>query len=226
MKTGYTHISIVLDRSGSMESVKADTIGGFNAFLQEQKTAPGEATLTLAQFDNEYDLLENFAPIEIVKPLTDTTYVPRGSTALLDAIGRTIVDIGARLASLPEDARPSHVLFVILTDGEENASHEFTRPKIFEMISHQRDAYAWEFVFIGANQDAISAGASMGISAGNSIAYAPSPAGQADIMRKMSANAKIRRVQVAEGVAMPAAAAPYFSDEDRETRPDMPKGSA
>jgi hypothetical protein len=229
MKQGYTHISIVLDRSGSMGSVKADTIGGFNAFLVQQKSAPGEATLTLAQFDNEYDLLADFAPIGSVQPLTDQTYVPRGSTALLDAIGRTINQTGKRLAALLDAERPAHVIVVIMTDGEENSSNAFSRSQIFSMISHQREAYAWEFVFIGANQDAIGTGASLGIAGGNSIAYAATSAGQSDIVGKMSANVLRRReksMQAPAAAPYPSVAdEPFFTEEDRTTRPDMPADS-
>jgi hypothetical protein len=227
MKTGYTHISIVLDRSGSMETVKSDTIGGFNSFLREQRAVASEATLTLAQFDDHYDVLADFAPLNNVQPLNDRTFVPRGSTALLDAIGKTILDTGKHLAAMPDADRPSHILFVVMTDGMENASKEFTRSRIFEMISHQREKYAWEFVFIGANQDAIATGESMGIAAGNSIAFAATSAGTQDIMGKLSSNVNARRMRAAApALAGTVAEEPFFSAEDRATRPDLPKGKA
>jgi Mg-chelatase subunit ChlD len=228
MKPDYTHIILVLDRSGSMETVRADTIGGFNAFLQEQKAVPGQATLTLVQFDNEYDVLHDFTPLAAVQPLTTRTYVPRGSTALLDAMGRTINETGARLAGMPEAERPARVLFVVMTDGLENASHHFTRADVFDKITHQRTHYAWEFVFIGANQDAIATGAGMGIAASHSIAYAHTSAGTADIMEKFSKNTSRRRVATAAAAAsapMPAEPDEFFTQEDRDTRPDLPKGS-
>lgn len=177
MRTDLTDISIVLDRSGSMESARTDTIGGFNAFLKTQKEAPGEALLTLAQFDDQYEIVHNGKAIKDVPNLTAETFVPRGMTALLDAIGRTINTTGARLSTLPEDQRPGKVIFVILTDGQENKSTEFTRAKISEMIKHQTEAYKWDFVFLGANQDAIQAGASIGVMAGNSMTYAANAKG-------------------------------------------------
>lgn len=177
MKQDLTDISIVLDRSGSMESIRNDTIGGFNTFLKTQQEAPGEANLTLVQFDDRYEVVHNGIRVQDVPELTALTFVPRGYTALLDAIGRTITDTGTRLSALSEDQRPSKVIFVILTDGEENASKEFTRDKINEMIKHQTEAYNWDFVFLGANQDAIQVGTSIGIMAANSLSYAANKAG-------------------------------------------------
>jgi uncharacterized protein YegL len=163
MKENYTHISFVLDRSGSMQSMLNDAIGGFNAFLAEQQAFPGEATFTLAQFDNIYELIYPFANLQDVKPLTKETFVPRGSTALLDAIGKCIIETGKHLAATPEPARPEKVLFVILTDGEENSSREFDLHKINELITHQQDVYQWQFIFLAANQDAIASASRLGI---------------------------------------------------------------
>ena len=188
MKDNYTDINIVLDRSGSMESVKADTIGGFNTFLKEQQDAPGEASFTLVQFDNVYEIVHRGVTIKQVEPLTDKTFVPRGSTALLDAIGRMIKEAGKRLGDMPEDQRPAKVIFVIVTDGQENASNEFTTSQISDMIQHQRDAYKWEFVFLGANQDAISSAASIGVSAANALSYAANASGVRGAIRSLSSN--------------------------------------
>ena len=189
MKAGYTHITVILDRTGSMESVKTDTIGGFNHFLKDQKAAPGEATLTLVQFDSQdpYEVLADFAPIAEAKELTDATYVPRADTPLLDAIGRGINDIGAKLAAKAEDQRPEKVLFVILTDGYENASREFTREKVMEMIKRQSETFKWQFVYLGANQDAIAVGASMGIPAQASMSYAHNKVGTEAAFASLSA---------------------------------------
>jgi len=186
MKDNLTDISFVLDRSGSMESVKMDTIGGFNDFLRAQQAAPGEANLTLAQFDNEYEIIHNGVHIQDVPKLTEKTFVPRGMTALFDAIGRTINATGARLAAQPEDERPAQVVFVILTDGEENHSTEFTSDKIKSMIQHQTETYNWDFVFLGANQDAVCTGVAMGIQAGNSMDFMPTEAGTADVFASIS----------------------------------------
>ena len=187
MNDDLTDITIVLDRSGSMSAVRADTIGGFNTFLAEQKAEPEAANLSLYQFDNLYETVHSVRPLRDVPELTLQTFVPRGSTALLDAIGRTINETGARLAALPEADRPGKVLLVIMTDGEENSSHEFTRPQIFDMITHQRDNYQWQVAFIGANQDAIAVGGSLGIPASNSLNFAHTGAGTQSAIRAMSA---------------------------------------
>ncbi len=171
MKDNLTSINVVLDRSGSMASLTQDTIGGFNTFLKEQKTVPGEALFTLAQFDHEYELVHDCVPIADVPELNTTSYVPRGSTALLDALGRTILATGIKLAAMKEEDRPSKVIFVVLTDGQENHSKEHTHAKIMEMIKHQTDAYKWQFVYLGANQDAIQAGSTMGFTYGTNSSY-------------------------------------------------------
>lgn len=203
MKSNHTHIAIVLDRSGSMEACAADTRGGFDTFIAEQKKAPGTASLTLAQFDNLYEVVHDFADIQSIPPLV---FVPRGNTALLDAIGRTITATGARLADLAEDARPEHVIFVIITDGEENASREFTRDQIMKMIAHQRDAYKWEFVFLGANQDAIQAGSAMGFNAANSMTY------DAQNAKQMYHTMSVNTASVRSGSSTTMG----FSDQDRK----------
>jgi uncharacterized protein YegL len=121
MKENLTELVFILDRSGSMGTMAKEAIGGFNAFLEEQKKLPGEAKLTLALFDHQYSLVCNGKDIKDVEPLDDKTYVPRGTTALLDAIGRTIDDVGSRLSATTEAERPSKILVAILTDGQENA---------------------------------------------------------------------------------------------------------
>ena len=177
MKENYTHIAVVLDRSGSMNNVKDDTIGGFNQFLEDQKKEEGEATLTLAQFDNQYELLEEFTDIGEVALLDDKTFVPRGRTALRDAIGRTITTVGADLAKMDEADRPSKVVVVVLTDGHENASREFSGDDIKALVEQQQNDYKWEFVFIGANQDAVLVGGSLGFDRGKSVTYASTSVG-------------------------------------------------
>ena len=137
-----TDITIVLDRSGSMASVRADTIGGFNEFLRKQREANiGECRVSLVQFDDQYETVYADRPVAVAADLTSETFVPRGSTALNDAIGKTIAATGARYAALPELMRPGKVLFVIVTDGGENASKEYTGAKVQEMIVQQRDKY-------------------------------------------------------------------------------------
>jgi uncharacterized protein YegL len=166
-----TEIVCVLDRSGSMEIIVDDAIGGFNAFLKTQKESPGQAVMSVVLFDNEYELLYSGKPLFDIPPFTKQTFVPRGSTALYDALGKTINEVGARLASLPEAERPNKVLFVILTDGQENASQHFSSKQINEMITHQRNVYSWEFLFLAANQDAFTVSEHLGISRGNALNF-------------------------------------------------------
>lgn len=215
MKADYTHITLVLDRSGSMESMRGDAIGGFNTFLKDQQAASGIATLTLVQFDDRYEKPYEFAPLGAVEVLTEKTFVPRGSTALLDAVGQAIEETGTRLASLPEPERPAKVLFVTLTDGMENASHRFTRQQIFEKITHQRDVYGWDFVFLAANQDAIATGATMGFTAESSATYAATGKGQRSAMQAVSqATAKYRQASP-EAPAFLRRKQSFFDAEDR-----------
>lgn len=182
MNANLTEIACILDRSGSMESIREDAIGGFNAFLDTQRKQPGDARLTLVLFDNEYLVPEAGTPLAQVKPLDSTSYVPRGSTALYDAIGRTINELGARLASTPEGDRPAKVIMAILTDGAENASTEFTGQMISDMISRQSAAYAWEFVFLAANQDAVTAAKAIGIQKQDAFHFMADKAGMAMAM--------------------------------------------
>jgi uncharacterized protein YegL len=184
VKKGYTHISVVLDRSGSMASCLKDTIGGFNQFLKTQKELEGEATMTLVQFDDQYEMLMDMVPITNASELNDKTYVPRGWTALLDAIGRTINSVEFKIAE--KDEKPEKVIFVIITDGEENKSREFNREQIMKMIDAHRSENKWEFVFIGANQDAIKAGGDIGVRAASSLNYVATSAGTTDMYASLT----------------------------------------
>lgn len=177
VNTNKSLIVIVLDRSGSMNNIRDDTVGGINSFLTEQKKLPGECSLTFVQFDTQYEIIHRNVSLAQVPMLTRDTFVPRGSTALLDAMGRTINTVGAELAALPENQRPGKVFFVTMTDGQENASLEFSRNKVLEMIKHQQEVYSWEFIFLGANQDAIQVGSQYGISPGSSLSCNASSAG-------------------------------------------------
>jgi uncharacterized protein YegL len=173
-----TEIAFILDRSGSMESMTHAAISGFNEFLAAQQATVDDhgkqipATFSLILFDHEYLPVHNRQDIQTARPLTVETYVPRGSTALLDAIGRTIDFIGGELANTPEAVRPSKVIIAILTDGEENASQRYSMGEINHRITHQTKKYQWEFLFLGANQDAIATAARMGIQARHSATWA------------------------------------------------------
>jgi len=159
-----TDISILLDRSGSMATIAGDTIGGFNTWLKSQKAEPGSATLSLAQFDSEgFDYTCRNTDIQMVADLSYATFSPRGSTPLLDSMARLINETGARLREMSPSARPDKVIMVIITDGEENASREKTYQQVCDMVNHQRDKYGWEFIYLGANQDAIKVGQSIGV---------------------------------------------------------------
>jgi uncharacterized protein YegL len=171
MKQNLTEIVAILDRSGSMESLTNDTIGGYNNFIKEQKAVPGEAILTTVLFDDQYELLHDRIDIKKVKKITDKEYSARGSTALLDAMGKTINAIGLKIHNTPEENRPSKVIVFIITDGEENASVEFTNDKIKEMVELQKNTYNWEFLFMGANIDSFSVAETMGINHDRAFNY-------------------------------------------------------
>ena len=206
MRTDLTDITMVVDRSGSMESIQSDAEGGVNSFIDQQKQEPGEALLTLVQFDTDYEFVHTGRPIKQVTPFN---LVPRGATALLDAIGRAISETGARLAAIEETQRPGLVAFVIVTDGAENSSNEFTRNKIRAMIERQQSVYNWQFTFLAANQDAFSEGASMGIVQEGIAEFSPGKVrGTYDAAsRKM---ARMRRA-VGEGAVVDN----RFTDEER-----------
>ena len=163
MKEGLTEIVSIVDRSGSMQSILDDAIGGFNTFLAAQQRQPGEAKLSLILFDHEYQVVHQAVDIQQVEPLNQDTYVPRGSTALLDAVGKTIDAVGERLAATAESERPSQVIVSILTDGYENASQTYSKPKVAEMIKHQTEKYSWAFEFQAANMDAFAAAKELSI---------------------------------------------------------------
>ena len=164
MKKGLTELVFILDKSGSMSGLEKDTIGGYNSMLEKQKNIDGEAFITTVLFDNRYELLHDRINIKAVNSITEKEYQVGGSTALIDAIGRTINKIGNAQKNTTEDYRAEKVMFVIITDGEENASCEFSSGEVKAMVEHQKEKYAWEFVFLGANIDAVEVAGSFGIS--------------------------------------------------------------
>ncbi|MBQ9530997.1 MAG: VWA domain-containing protein [Eubacterium sp.] len=176
MKKGLTEIIYVLDRSGSMGHLTGDTIGAYNSYLDEQKSFDGETRITTVLFDDKYELLFNGVSIDEAY-LDHEKYYVRGLTALYDALGKTILDVGARLAKTPENERPEKVIFIITTDGYENASKDFTNRKIREMIEHQQTKYNWEFLFFGANIDSAQTASSIGVAADRAYDFAPSSEG-------------------------------------------------
>jgi Mg-chelatase subunit ChlD len=171
-----TDVTIVLDRSGSMEAIRSDVVGAFNAFVHDQQQLPGECRLTLVQFDDEYEVVCRARPMAEVLDLNHDSFVPRGSTALLDAIGRTIRELDKRLVDEGGPDREARALVAILTDGLENASTDFKRDDVFRMIKERTDQ-GWAFLFLAANQDAIVEGGLIGIGAAQSLNFMATAAG-------------------------------------------------
>jgi len=171
MNTNLTELVFILDRSGSMSGLEGDTIGGFNSMLTKQQAEPGECRITTVLFDHQYEVLHDRIDVKAVSPITEKEYFVRGNTALLDAIGTTINKIGGVQKGTAEDYRAGKVLFVITTDGMENASREFSYSKIKSMVEHQKAKYAWEFIFLGANIDAIDVAGRFGIARNRAVDF-------------------------------------------------------
>lgn len=163
-----TELVVVLDRSGSMSTIKNDMIGGYRQFMQEQAAVPGECVVSLYMFDNEYQTVFEETP---VRGAGELPLSPRGATALLDAMGTTILRAGLRFSRKTEDKRPGKVVFLVITDGMENASKEFTREQIRQMVEEQQAKHAWQFVYMAANVDAFATGAAMGVRGQSSRGY-------------------------------------------------------
>ena len=214
--TDLTHLYFLLDRSGSMQTIKDDTEGGFNAFIEEQRRQPGECRVTLAQFDTEYEQVYADQPIADVPALR---LQPRGTTALLDSIGRLVTTAGERLARLPEAERPGSVVVGIMTDGLENASREYTHAAVKALIERQTRDHGWQFLYMGADQDAIEVGASIGVDAAHAVTY--SRASVHAVMGATSANISRYRTARAKGVAGEEASLMLaYSDDQREAATD------
>jgi hypothetical protein len=217
MKSGLTYIIFVIDRSGSMSSIRTDMIGGFNAFIKAQRDANiGECRVFAYQFDTEYSTIFENLNINDVPNLTEKTYQPRGGTALYNSLGKTVVDIGTRLASLPESERPEKVLVVTITDGEDNSElrnfsvSEYDSSKVKEMVKHQTEAYKWDFAYIGANQDAWAVGATMGVT--NNLNYVADSVGTARAFGNLTKSTLSYR-------SAPVASAFAFTNDDTEKTP-------
>lgn len=220
----YTEIAFILDRSGSMKSCQQAAIDGFNRFLADQQQIEGLAKLTLVLFDDEYFVPISSIPVQEIVPLTDDTYQPQGCTALLDAIGKTVDDLGLRLVALAEKDRPGQVIVAILTDGLENASQRFNWKEIAGKIKNQTDTYKWIFLFLGANQDAIATASNLSIAANNAANYvadtAGSKASHAAFSRKMSAlrRSSMDIASISEKLDAAASLTDIVSEEDRKSR--------
>lgn len=171
MRKGLTEVAFILDRSGSMSGLEADTIGGFNSMISKQKKEDGEAIVSTVLFDDQQEVVYDRQPVKMVEPMTDRQYYVRGCTALLDAIGGAIHHIGNVHKYAREEDRPEKTMFIITTDGMENASRFYTYDRVKYMVERQKEKYGWEFLFLGANIDAISVAARFGINADRAINY-------------------------------------------------------
>ena len=171
IRNNVTELVFILDRSGSMAGLEADTIGGFNAMIEKQKKQEGECYVSTVLFNGESQVLHDRVSLSEIKPMTDKDYIAGGCTALIDALGGAIHHIGnVHKYARPEDV-PEHTMFVITTDGQENASHRYTSEQVKKMIERQKEKYGWEFLFIGANIDAVETAARYGISRDRAVNY-------------------------------------------------------
>jgi hypothetical protein len=206
-RSNLTHVYFLLDRSGSMQSIKSDIEGGFAAFVEEQQRATGECRATLAQFDDVYELVYADRPIADVPPVD---LQPRNMTALHDAMGTLITDAGQTLERMKAAERPGTVIVAIMTDGMENASKEWTGASIKALVSQQSNVFGWTFMYMGADQDAIEVGESLGIARDHAVTYSRGKSREAMAM----ASGKIAKLR-ADRVAAPAAAMEAFTSEER-----------
>jgi len=202
-----TWLVFLLDRSGSMQSIKSDVVGGFDAFLTEQRDGDGQCAVTLAQFDDEYEVVYRGIDLEQVPALA---LHPRGCTALLDAMGKLITDTAAEIDALPEADRPGTVIVAIMTDGLENASGEWRRPDIKALVEQQTRDHGWEFLYMGADQDAVEVGKGLGVKDGQALTYARGKSREA----MLAASGNIRGYRDAKR-RNTAAAMPEFTAEQR-----------
>jgi Mg-chelatase subunit ChlD len=216
MKQDHTHITVILDRSGSMEAILEDIIGGFNTFLRQQQAEQGTATLTLVQFDSQapYEVIHGFKPIGEIPPLTRETYVPRASTPLLDTLGRGIIDLERNLAGLADAARPTKVVMIVVTDGQENSSQEFSRVQVEMMIKDKTAKNDWQFVFVSADLAAIGDAAAVGIAPDSTLLFEKSGEGSAKVWNSLSARTSDYRSSRKQKME--------FEEEDRKS-PDVSK---
>lgn len=180
----YTHLSLIVDRSGSMITIKDDMQGAIAALLEEQAKVPGKILVDITTFDHQIEAPYDDAELSEIK--TSNLITPRGSTALIDAIGVSVVSLGEKLADLDEADRPGKVLVVIVTDGQENSSHEYTQEQVKGLIQKQTDEFNWDFIFLGANIDSAAVGGGFGILRGNTMNYQATAAGVADLGVEMS----------------------------------------
>lgn len=199
MRKGLTEIVFILDRSGSMGGLEADTIGGYNSLIERQKKEDGEVYVSTVLFDDVCEVLHDRVPLEDIKPMTDREYYVRGCTALLDAIGGAIHHIGNVHKYAREEDRPEKTLFIITTDGQENSSRRYSYDKVKRMVERQKERFGWEFLFLGANIDAVAEAGRFGIRSDRAVNYHCDSKGTAVNYKALSkAVSKVRRCAVQE----------------------------
>ena len=198
MKKDLTELVFILDRSGSMAGMEADTIGGFNSMIDRQKKEPGEALVSTVLFSGESRVIHDRTDIRRVEPLTEKQYAVGGCTALIDAIGGAVHHIGNVHKYAREEDRPEHTIFVITTDGMENASRRYSSEEVKKMIKRQEEKYGWEFLFLGANIDAVETAGRFGISADRAVDFLNDGNGIA--LNYRSVDKAIRRMRASETV--------------------------
>jgi uncharacterized protein YegL len=208
MKQNKSEIVIVLDRSGSMASIKNDMQNGLKSFLDKQKLEAGECTITCYQFDSEIDRILEDVDIKLISSIS---LDPRGSTRLFDAIGTAVDEVGKRLSAKPESERPEKVFVLVITDGEENSSHLYNNERVKEMIKLQEEKYSWKFIYLGANQDAFLTGQKYGFSGQTSMKYSTSSVGIQNTFDTLSRGVSVMRCDH-DGLA----ASYSFSEEERK----------
>ena len=213
MKKGLTEIVFILDKSGSMSGLEADTIGGYNSFLEKQKKVEGEAFVSTVLFSDRNEVVHDRVPIEKIEPMNEQQYSVGGCTALLDAIGGAVHHIGNVHKYARDEDKPEHTIFVITTDGQENFSREYSYEKIKKMITRQQEKYGWEFLFIGANIDAVETAARYGISRDRAVNYNADGEGT-----------HILYESVAKAVCNVRASTPLSSDWSEEINADYQRG--
>lgn len=196
MKKDYCHIGIVLDSSGSMDLIKNDIIGTFREFIKKQKELPGECTFSLYSFNHDVSKLVDFEDLKKSEKDFMADYLPSGCTALYDGIGTAVSEIGTKLHLLDESNRPDKVLIAIITDGQENASKEYDHKRVTDMIKEQKEKYNWEFLFLAANQDAMSVGSTFGFSKNQCMTFSADSSGVKDFTRSIGAYTTMYRSNV------------------------------
>ena len=214
MNNNLTELVFVLDKSGSMSGLEKDTLGGFNSMLEKQRKEDGDVVISTVLFDDTMQVIHDRAGIDRIRNLTDNDYQVGGCTALLDALGKSIKHINKVQKSLPEDQRPSKTMFVITTDGQENSSHEYSYEKIKKMVEKKQEKKQWEFLFLGANMDAISAAADIGIKADRATNFVCDATGTA--VNYSALSKAVTKIRCAEAGCVDKA----LHDWDKEVKKD------